>query len=177
MRPDRAGVLPPPHEEHRWPRAACQTLAAGAVRLGVCRCRCGCDPAHPCRPIVDRSNSGQFCSRSLREKTFSLSSNPHRILIALSCVLLFQRQLFESSDLSLQLVFKVRTYADIPNKLRTSLLATALAIECGKQLRSVQVMRDYLSCQGHAHGEQAAIKGHPYLAPIFLAALRRLQCM
>ncbi len=26
VRPDRVGVLPPPHDEHLWPRAACQTL-------------------------------------------------------------------------------------------------------------------------------------------------------
>ena len=31
MWPDRASVLPPPFEEHRWPQAACQTLAAVAA--------------------------------------------------------------------------------------------------------------------------------------------------
>ena len=35
MRSDRVGVLPPPHAEHRWPQAACQTLpvvAADVIR-------------------------------------------------------------------------------------------------------------------------------------------------
>ena len=64
----------------------------------------------------------------------------------------FRSTYFESADLSLQLVFKGPTHADMPNKLRTSLLATALAIECGKQLRSGRFMRNYLSCQGHGHG-------------------------
>ena len=34
-------ALPPTHEEHRWPRGACQTLPIPAVRLGASRCRCG----------------------------------------------------------------------------------------------------------------------------------------
>ncbi len=33
MWPNRVGVLPRPHEEHRWPQAACQTLPVPAVRL------------------------------------------------------------------------------------------------------------------------------------------------
>jgi hypothetical protein len=36
-------------------RAACQNLPVPAVRLGGCRCRCGCDPSHPCgRPLAAR---------------------------------------------------------------------------------------------------------------------------
>ena len=38
VRSGRDNVLPPPLEEHRWPRAACQTLPVGAVRLGKPYC-------------------------------------------------------------------------------------------------------------------------------------------
>jgi len=93
--PDRASVLPPSFEEQRWPQAACQT-----------------------QTIVDRSDRGQFYSRSLRNKNFFLiqsSQNPYHtfMLIAISealiCLFWFESATFFQG------------------------FSTALAIECGKQ--------------------------------------------
>ncbi len=103
VRPDRAGVLPPPHEENRWPRVAFQTLSARAVRLGVCRCRCGCDPAHPCRllsidpaavnSVADRCGKKLFLSHPILTESSSYSH----------AYCYFRSTYFESADLSLQL--------------------------------------------------------------------------
>ena len=88
-----AGVLLPLHEEHCWPRAACQTPPARAVRLGVCRCRCKCDPAQPCRPLALDPTAGNPVADRCCGKFF-FSSNSHRNLITLSCVKVFSRHLF-----------------------------------------------------------------------------------
>ena len=110
----------------------CRHCRRGHCAAGSCRCaaatarraplasssvstasRLSLDPTAG-NPVADRC--GNFFSHPLLTETLS----------HFHAYKYFRGTTFESADLSLQLVFKGPTHADIPNKLRTSLLATAL---------------------------------------------------
>ena len=109
-----AGVLLPLHEEHCWPRAACQTPPARAVRLGVCRCRCGCDPAHPCRPLALDPTAGN----PVADRCGNFF--PHPILTEtlshFHAYKYFRGTYFEISVFESSTFFKVPTHADLLKK-------------------------------------------------------------
>ena len=96
-----AGVLLPLHEEHCWPRAACQTPPARAVRLGVCRCRCGCDPAHPCRQLsIDPTAGNPVADRCGNFFLIQFSQKPYHTFMRIS---IFEARILRFLFLSLQL--------------------------------------------------------------------------